>query len=313
MQLTTATLQALQTTVTTAFQAAYQATPLTYPRFTMTVTSSTKTATYGWLARMQKMRQWLGPRQIQNLSTYSTQLTNLTYEATLGLDREEIEDDMLGLFNARIQELAEKGAYFPQQVVLDAIAANATTFDGKAFFATDHTLSSPSGGSAQSNLGTDLFSPAGWNAVRTRMTVYVGEDGLPMGVRPNLVLIPPEYERMAKYIFKLEKLPGASDNPQYNEADYVVIPEWAGLSQWFALDTSKAIKPFLFQDRKPLELVSKTALTDDNMFFNRELIWGVDARGAAMGTVWWLAHKSTGGIGAISQPPLGTTADWGGT
>lgn len=313
MQLTTATLQALQTTVTTAFQAAYRDTPLTYPQFTMTVTSSTKIATYGWLARMQKMREWLGPRQVQNLSTYSTQLTNRTYENTLGLDREEIEDDMLGLFNARVQELGRTGAYFPQQVVLQAIADNAVSFDGKAFFATDHPLASPSGGAAQSNLGSDLFSPKGWNDVRTRMMNYVGEDGRPMGVIPNLVIIPPEYERMAKYIFNLEILPGASQNPQKGEATYVVIPEWAGLTQWLAVDTRGPIKPFLFQDRKPIELVSKTALSDDNMFFQKELLWGIDARGAAMGTVWWLAHKSTGSIGAISQPPLGTTADWGGT
>lgn len=47
---------------------------------------------------------------------------------------------------------------------------------------------------------------------------------------------------------------------------------------WFLISSKQAIKPFLFQSRKPPEFVSKDKITDDNVFNERVFQYGVDAR-----------------------------------
>jgi phage major head subunit gpT-like protein len=309
MQITPENIRALQTSFSTIFKGAYRDTPTFWAKLATRVSSSTKTNTYGWMKRLLEMRKWVGPRVIQNLGAHSYLIQNEPYEATLAVDRDEIEDDALGLFDARVAELARVGARLPDQLVLEALLNGHTNlgFDGLAFFSASHDLD-PAG--AQSNLITQLLTPAGWAFARATMQSYTGEDGRPLGSNPNLLVIPPEYEFMAKHIFNAEYVPGGGSNTQKGEASYLVLPELAGTTDWYALDTSAPIKPFIFQDRRPVQLVSKTAVTDDNVFMLREFLWGVDGRGAAGYGPWWLALKSTGAAGAVTAPPAGGTAQW---
>ncbi len=47
---------------------------------------------------------------------------------------------------------------------------------------------------------------------------------------------------------------------------------------WFLIDDSRALKPILYQVRKEGELVRKDRPDDDNVFFQRQLIYGVHHR-----------------------------------
>lgn len=47
---------------------------------------------------------------------------------------------------------------------------------------------------------------------------------------------------------------------------------------WYLADLRSSVKPFIVQMRKRPVFVSKTALTDDNVFFQKQFIMGVDAR-----------------------------------
>lgn len=68
----------------------------------------------------------------------------------------------------------------------------------------------------------------------------------------------------------------------------------AGASEpWFLLDTSRAIKPLVYQERMPLDkLVSKDRDTDDNVFFNKQYLYSVDGRCNAGYGLWQLAYAS---------------------
>lgn len=300
MEITQASLQALQTSFSSIFRSAYRDTPEFGSVISTQVPSSTSVNTYGWMRRLLEMRKWEGPRVAQNLNTHAYTLENEDYEATLACDRNDIEDDQLGLFSPRVQELGRVARRFKDQLLLAVIAENPVGFDGVTFFNDAHPLD-PAG--TQDNVSTETFGPDNWQAVRARMQGYTGEDGRPLGVNPNLVVIPPEYERMAKHIFQAPLAANGGTNVQNGEARYLVIPEWAGTNQWYALDVSAPIKPFLFQLRKAPVLVSKTSMTDDNVFREKEFLWGLDARGAAGVTCWWLAHKSTGAVEAVTQLP----------
>ena len=63
---------------------------------------------------------------------------------------------------------------------------------------------------------------------------------------------------------------------------------------WYLLDTSRAIKPLIYQERQAPILVRKDREDDDNVFFDRSFLYGTHARGNAGFGLWQLAWGSTG-------------------
>tara|TARA_B100000378_G_scaffold237146_1_gene204233 strand:- start:863 stop:1759 length:897 start_codon:yes stop_codon:yes gene_type:complete len=61
---------------------------------------------------------------------------------------------------------------------------------------------------------------------------------------------------------------------------------------WYLLDTSRAIRPLIFQERRTYDFNSLTDPSDENVFMRKEYIYGVDARGAAGFGLWQLAWGS---------------------
>lgn len=61
---------------------------------------------------------------------------------------------------------------------------------------------------------------------------------------------------------------------------------------WFLLDTSRAIRPIIWQTRMPYEFQAKTANFDENVFLNDEYLYGVRARANAGFGLWQLAWGS---------------------
>ncbi len=69
---------------------------------------------------------------------------------------------------------------------------------------------------------------------------------------------------------------------------------------WFLMDTSAVVKPIIFQDRQAPVFTARDSLDDDNVFFNKEFIYGVDARGVAGYGFWQTAFRSTKPLDAAS-------------
>ncbi|KAF1009064.1 MAG: hypothetical protein GAK28_00697 [Luteibacter sp.] len=63
-------------------------------------------------------------------------------------------------------------------------------------------------------------------------------------------------------------------------------------SAWYLLDTSRALKPIIFQNRKDPQFVAKTNENDDNVFFRSEYVYGVDARRNVGYGFWQMAYGS---------------------
>jgi phage major head subunit gpT-like protein len=72
----------------------------------------------------------------------------------------------------------------------------------------------------------------------------------------------------------------------------------AGNKYWYVLDTSRSLKPLLFQNRKSPNFVSKTAETDENVFDRGEYVWGSDRRGNVGFGFWQLAYASNADLTA---------------
>lgn len=61
---------------------------------------------------------------------------------------------------------------------------------------------------------------------------------------------------------------------------------------WYLLDTSRAIKPLIFQEREKPHLTAMTREDDEGVFMKKEYRYGIDARGAAGYGFWQMAACS---------------------
>ena len=67
----------------------------------------------------------------------------------------------------------------------------------------------------------------------------------------------------------------------------------SGYPTWFLFDTSKVIKPFIWQERRPFQVIPKFSMEDPQVFWNQEYEWGCDGRGNAGYGLWQLGFMST--------------------
>lgn len=61
---------------------------------------------------------------------------------------------------------------------------------------------------------------------------------------------------------------------------------------WYVMDTTRALKPLIWQNRKAPNFVAKDRETDENVFARGEFQYGVDTRGNAGFGFWQMAQKS---------------------
>lgn len=67
---------------------------------------------------------------------------------------------------------------------------------------------------------------ASYEAGRTAMREVKGDGGRPLGIVPNILLVPPSLEATAKAIVEVQHLAGGGSNPNFNTAK-VVVNSWA--------------------------------------------------------------------------------------
>lgn len=140
MQITTATLKALNQGFNKIFLDAFGTVTPTWSQIAMRVPSTADIENYGWLKDLPGMREWIGQRVIHNLEASDAKLVNRHYEHTIGVDRDNIEDDKLGIYTPMLSMQGEIAARHPDDLVWGLLPNGFATsgFDGQYFFDTDH-------------------------------------------------------------------------------------------------------------------------------------------------------------------------------
>jgi phage major head subunit gpT-like protein len=212
-------LAQVYTAFTAVFNNAFQETETWYERAAMTVPAKTRIMDYKFLLDFPMVREWIGDRQVNALEPKAYQIESKDWEATIEIERNDIEDEQIGLYNPIVAAMAQEAKKHPERLIASLLRAGAATvcYDGKNFFDTTH----PVGSGAEANY-----------------------------------------------------------NPGIETA-------------WYLLDTSRAIKPFIFQLRRGVQLVRMDRPDDEHVFMRKKFRYGVDYRGAAAYGLWQLAYCST--------------------
>lgn len=302
--------EALFLTFDKRYQQGYDMAPSFKDQIATEIPSTSRESRYVWMDRIPALREWIGPREVQSLISQDYSLKNRKFERTVPLDLDDLEDDQLQVFAGVPEELGVESKIWPDRLLAEAVEAGETALahDGAAFFSTSHPIDTAGviSTSVQSNLltGSALSAPT-LSTGRSQMKQFKGRDGNPLGVGSRgklLLMVPTALESTAMALANAEMIApslafagnaagGYQSNVLRGSIDVLVNPYLTVQDAWYLLDTSRPIKPFIWQLRKAPKFTWKNRPEDDNVFFTNTALYGVDARGAAGYGLYFLALK----------------------
>lgn len=294
-----ASLDGLFINLKTTFNRAFTTTETIWEKIAMRVPSTGAYNDYKWLKNFPRMRQWVGAKHIKSLEGDNYVIRNDDWEVTVEVDRNDIEDDQLGIYAPQAHSAGDSAKQLPDEIVGDLANGVFTLkcFDGQFMCDTDH----PVGDTLVSNKGVAVLSvatlalaQASYGAARTAMRKFKDEEGRPLNVRPKILMVCPALEDTANALINTDRLEDGKPNPYKGTAEVLVNDYLTSDTSWFLLDTSKSVKPFIYQERKAPVFVSKTDMSSDEVFSRRQYLFGAEARAAGGYGFWQLIWGSTG-------------------
>lgn len=273
-----------------------------YDRFATVVPSSTDTESYNWLGNVPKMKQWLDTRNLQGMGAYTYSLKNLHYEVTIEVDRDTIEDDKYNLIQPRISQLGMEAARFPGEQAMSVLVAGGTSgnnaYDGVTYFSASHTEDA-SGTQSNTQAGSGVTLAAvrtDFLAARVAMRRLKDNKARPMGLAPDLVVIPPDLQDVFEQLINTNLIANnsvAMSNNLMGAADIMVSNYLTDTSDWFLMATQYPMKGLLHQVRKQPEFVSMNDPANPYVFMQRKFAFGVDSRFAIGYGLWQMTFRTT--------------------
>lgn len=150
----------------TLFNQALEAAPSQWPLVAMRAPSGARSMDYKWLMDFGGMKEWIGDRVIKDLAGAHYEIVNKSWEDTIEVDRDDIEDDQIGVYSPRIQMMGLVPQEHRDLLVFQLLAAGFSTVcsDGQYFFDDDHqvngaSISNDGGGAGEPWILADLSRP----------------------------------------------------------------------------------------------------------------------------------------------------------
>ena len=299
------TISAVFQTLNAAFNKAFAEAPSIWEEIAMKVPSSSGQNVYPHFDRFPKMRKWVGEKFIKALKAYKYTVVNDDFEATVEVDRNDMKDDNMGMYGPMAQEAGFSSKQLPDEIVagdlVNGAFANAC-YDEQYFCDTDHPVEDGNGNvSSVSNKGTAALSVATLAAAQaslgvgmSAMMAFKDNEGRPLGVIPNILMVPPALRETANVLANNKELEDGKPNPYKGTFKVVVNPWMTSTTAWFLLCTTRPVKPFIYQEREAPVFVSQTDLNSDDVFMRKKFKFGSEARAAGAYGFWQLGYGSTG-------------------
>ncbi len=159
-------LAGIYTSFQTLFNQVFTDTKTYWEKLATLVPSETSEEDYKWLGALPMLREWIGDRHVKALVADNYKIVNKHYESTVAVDRDDIEDDKIGVYRPSIMALGQNAAQHPDKLIFDLLMAGFTTtcYDGQYFFDGDHpvgegTVSNDGGGGGNAWFLLDLSKP----------------------------------------------------------------------------------------------------------------------------------------------------------
>lgn len=275
--------------VRSEFFNAFDATKTHYQDLATSLKSTTRTEQHRWLGTVPQMREFGTGRVAKGLRAESFNMTNLKYEATLEVDRDELDDDQIGQINIRVRELASRAASHKDYLIALLLANGGTSgynsYDGVSFFNDAHV--SGDSGNQDNNLTASAAAPATPTIAEFQVAVasaiqsmmaFKDDQGQPMMVsQSGITCVVPTNMYFNAVTAMQASLISNTDNALKGVANVIAFPWLTTTDVFYVLKTDGVIRPFIFQDRAPIEFGSLTGETEEG-FLREKYLYGIRAR-----------------------------------
>jgi len=294
-----ATLDVLFLALKKSFNNAMMRASPTWDQIATLIPSTTAANYYAWMEQFPQLRKWVGDKMIQRLQRQDYIVPNDDYEATLSVKRNHIEDDQLGIYPVNADAYGTTAANWPDKLIYDLVNAGFKNkcFDGQPFFSAKHPVAKTTYSNlltAPLSIASQAEAKAGFGKAREMMWSLRDSQDEPLSLNPNILLVGPALFDLATSLMTTDRLEDGKPNPYKGAAKVVMSQRITSSTAWFLLDTTQALKPFIFQMRKKPVFVSQVTPDSDGVFMRAEYLFGVEARGAAAYAFWQMAVGSTG-------------------
>jgi len=280
-----------------------------WKRVATLIKSGKATETYAWLGGVPDLREWKDERVTEALNELDFVIKNYDWESTIAVDRNALDDEQYGQISIRVRDLADKARRFWGRLIFTLLGQGnlatgtglfagktITCYDGQPFFSAAH--SSGSSG-IQRNIATGTaFSNAALQAAIVTMMQFVDDKGNPKDIRPNLLVVHPTNQFLAREILESVYYPTQITNAQRLSSnvmkgilDLYVTPH-VPTNFWSIMDTTGIVKPLILQLRQDIKFETHAGNTWED-FMRKKIFFGVDWRGNAGFGIWQYAYAGS--------------------
>lgn len=302
MPITPAKARSANVTVVTRWQTVFQQTASWAEKLAMKEASKTHSNLYAFQNAIGKMKRRGKGIVFRDVSSQAFEVVNDSWDDGLKISADEIDDDQLGIYMPTISMLGNRARKWPDQQVAILMKAgeDATSLchDGLPFFSAAHPIDTSgfiSGTWSNYDAAATALTDTNYAAAVAKMLVFPDQANEPLGIMPRYLVVPPALRYTAKKIINAAITTTGASNVLQDEVEVVVIPELAGEdTTWYLLSEVAGIRAFGWQDRVSPTLIAKTNPTDDNVFFDDDLIFAIKARGEFFYGPAYLAYKAVG-------------------
>lgn len=102
--------------------------------------STARVETHLWMTPSPGISEYTGRRRLAKLDQIKLFVENKEFDGGISVATRDVEDDLVGGYNIRFQELGAKAARFPERWIYQKLAQGSSmpSIDGTNFFATSH-------------------------------------------------------------------------------------------------------------------------------------------------------------------------------
>ena len=247
----------------------------------MDVPSTGPIEEYNFSDAVPRMTEWKDERKISKLGVDGWTLKNVSYANGVEIDRDDLEDDKLGLYMPRIRELARQGVLHKFQLLRDLInngaTATYTAWDGQVFFSNSHPLADSA--STNDNFLTPVLAEASLQTALAQLSDMRDSQGEYMNLKGTHLIFGNDLQFTAKDILQQERQASGETNIMRGTLQPLHIPGLTS-TNWAVADLSHSLKPFVLQNRRGITFTDVTNPDSPEVFMRKRFMYGADWRGA---------------------------------
>jgi phage major head subunit gpT-like protein len=192
---------------------------------------------------------------------YHTTFVHKEFPVTFTVERKLMDDDQYGIITQRARKLgisaAQRREIDAASVFNNSFSASFLGADGDPLVSDSHPKS-PSNPATLDNKATAALDATAVGTNRVAMSKFEDDEGNPIAITPNLILVPPDLEDTAIEAVYSTLKPDTAENNLNPQVGRWIVQPWhylTDVNNWWMIDTIWMKESLYWYNRAPLQFM----------------------------------------------------------